>query len=67
MREQRLGEPRDGRERCDAGTLPAMERLWAPWRLAYVKDASENDPACVFCAKQEAADREALVVHRGET
>ena len=30
----------------------AMERLWAPWRLQYVKSASsENDAGCVFCAK----------------
>src|SRR3954447_8306717 len=45
----------------------AMERLWAPWRLQYVKSASgENEIDCVFCAKQGTDDREALVVHRGE-
>ena len=44
-----------------------MERLWAPWRLQYVKSASgENEIDCVFCAKQGVDDREALVVHRGE-
>jgi ATP adenylyltransferase len=26
-----------------------MERLWSPWRLAYVTGASGGDPACVFC------------------
>jgi ATP adenylyltransferase len=61
------GKAGDGGERGDAGTLPAMERLWAPWRLTYVKDASEGTPECVFCAKQGADDREALVVHRGAT
>jgi ATP adenylyltransferase len=42
-----------------------MERLWAPWRLQYVKSASGENDECVFCAKQGADDREALVVHRG--
>ena len=39
--------------------------LWAPWRLAYIEHAAEQD-GCVFCA--EAADNlgeETLVVHRG--
>ncbi len=46
----------------------AEQRIWAPWRLAYVKDASkDNSDACVFCAALEAGDDEAnLIVHRGE-
>jgi ATP adenylyltransferase len=46
----------------------ATQRIWAPWRLAYVKDASkDNSDACVFCAALEADDDEAnLIVHRGE-
>ena len=46
----------------------ASHRIWAPWRLAYVKDASKDDEQeCIFCAKPgEAADRENLIVHRGE-
>jgi len=44
----------------------ANQRIWAPWRLRYVKDARHSDE-CVFCAKPEAGDdREALIVHRGE-
>ena len=44
----------------------AMERLWAPWRLQYVKSAATtDDDGCVFCAKLGADDREALVLHRG--
>jgi ATP adenylyltransferase len=44
-------------------------RIWAPWRLAYVKDASkDNEEECIFCAKPAAADDEAnLIVHRGES
>ena len=43
-------------------------RIWAPWRLAYVKDASKDiEDDCIFCAKPAAEDDEAnLIVHRGE-
>jgi ATP adenylyltransferase len=43
-------------------------RIWAPWRLAYVKDASkDSEEECIFCAKPAAGDDEAnLIVHRGE-
>jgi ATP adenylyltransferase len=43
-------------------------RIWAPWRLAYVKDASkDSEEQCIFCAKPAAdADEENLIVHRGE-
>jgi len=43
-------------------------RIWAPWRLAYVKDASKDtEEACIFCAKPGADDDRAnLIVHRGD-
>ena len=43
-------------------------RIWAPWRLAYVKDASkDNEDECIFCAKPAQDDDVAnLIVHRGE-
>jgi ATP adenylyltransferase len=43
-------------------------RIWAPWRLAYVKDASKDiEEECIFCAKPVEDDDEAnLIVHRGE-
>jgi ATP adenylyltransferase len=46
----------------------ANQRIWAPWRLAYVKDASkDSDEECIFCAKPQADDDEAnLIVHRGD-
>ena len=46
----------------------ANYRIWAPWRLAYVKDASKDEEAeCIFCAKPAAGDDEQnLIVHRGE-
>ena len=43
-------------------------RVWAPWRLSYVKDASkEANEGCIFCNAPVADDDRAnLVVHRGE-
>jgi ATP adenylyltransferase len=42
-----------------------MERLWAPWRLEYIRSADEQ-PGCVFCVAAELDDEAGLVVHRGE-
>jgi len=44
------------------------ERIWAPWRLPYVKDASKDmEQECIFCAKPAQGEDEAnLIVHRGE-
>ena len=46
----------------------AGQRIWAPWRLKYVSDASKDDAAeCIFCAKPAEGDDAAnLIVHRGE-
>lgn len=46
----------------------ANHRIWAPWRLAYVKDAGKDEEQeCVFCAAASAGDdREMLILHRGE-
>jgi ATP adenylyltransferase len=45
-----------------------MERIWAPWRLAYVKDASKDrESECIFCAAFESGDDKAsMIVRRGE-
>jgi ATP adenylyltransferase len=46
----------------------ANYRIWAPWRLTYVKDAAKDqEEECIFCAKPAQDDDEAnLIVHRGE-
>ena len=46
----------------------ANYRIWAPWRLTYVKDASKDqEEECIFCAKPaQEDDRENLIVHRGD-
>jgi ATP adenylyltransferase len=43
----------------------AEQRLWAPWRLAYIKGPKPDE--CIFCAAEAAGDDESVhVVHRGE-
>ena len=42
-----------------------MERLWAPWRLEYIKSAQEEEQTCIFCQKPaQAEDEKNLIVHR---
>src|SRR5690349_19240560 len=43
-----------------------MQRLWTPWRLAYVTDASTPVPGCIFCAALAGTDVDVdpLVVHQ---
>ncbi len=48
----------------------ANHRIWAPWRLKYVKDASKDiEEECIFCAfsgEEPENDEANLIVHRGE-
>ena len=42
-----------------------MNRLWAPWRMDYIRTPKED--GCVFCKKhQSTKDRENLLLFRGE-
>jgi len=39
-----------------------MNQLWAPWRMTYI-DQGSNEPSCIFCAKSKESNfRETLVV-----
>jgi ATP adenylyltransferase len=42
----------------------AAERLWAPWRLQYIR--GEKSDECIFCTKPALDDEAALIVHRGD-
>ena len=42
-----------------------MNRLWTPWRLAYVTEASVNTPRCIFCDAAGQLSAEPLVVYAG--
>ena len=41
-----------------------MERLWSPWRMAYVTSASGDSSGCVFCDTL-APERSDLILFRG--
>jgi ATP adenylyltransferase len=43
-----------------------MDRLWTPWRYAYLTKSGRVEP-CIFCTKAaEKEDAENLIVHRGK-
>src|SRR5262245_23175810 len=46
----------------------AGQRIWAPWRLEYVKDASKDkESECIFCAALDGSDDAAnLILSRGD-
>ena len=41
-----------------------MNRLWAPWRSAYVTSSGASDTDCIFCRTSE-PDRASLILVRG--
>jgi len=42
-----------------------LERLWSPWRMAYIEQASKSKE-CIFCEKpRERRDRVNLILARG--
>ena len=44
-----------------------MQRLWAPWRMKYIKEIGKKEEGCIFCSKPLAADdKNNLIVLRGE-
>lgn len=44
-----------------------MERLWTPWRMQYVQEASGEPPGCLFCeVASQQRDAEHLILERGE-
>ena len=43
-----------------------LERLYTPWRLAYVTGDAKS-PECVFCTALRTHDADALIVFRGAT
>jgi ATP adenylyltransferase len=42
-----------------------MDRLWTPWRLAYVTEASDIPPTCIFCDALTGKEPDPLLVHCG--
>ncbi|HWB72081.1 MAG TPA: HIT domain-containing protein [Egibacteraceae bacterium] len=47
----------------------AVQRLWSPWRMAYIRDPRRQATGCVFCDKPGRGaehDRDSLILYRGE-
>ena len=44
-----------------------MKRLWAPWRMEYIKSVQDDDQECIFCQKPKQTDyKENLIVYRSD-
>jgi len=44
-----------------------MKRLWAPWRIIYIRDIHQRKEAtCVFCEAPKKNDEEVYIVYRGK-
>jgi ATP adenylyltransferase len=42
-----------------------MKRLWAPWRMEYIRSTQGDEEECIFCQKQkEKNDKENLILYR---
>ena len=42
-----------------------MDRLWAPWRMEYIR--GDKEKGCIFCKKPKGEDdRESLILARGD-
>jgi ATP adenylyltransferase len=48
-------------------TSDALERLWTPYRMAYIKAGAPDDDTCPFDRAPTLSDEDGLVVARGET
>ena len=71
MSEGEYGEPGDVLRQDGVGEPDELERLWTPYRMAYIR--GQNKPShtgpgeeCPFCRIPSLRDEEGLVVHRGE-
>ena len=53
-----------------AGVPDSFQRLWTPYRMAYIKAGQgqvKDEESCPFCAGPTRSDEEALIIHRGKT
>ena len=44
-----------------------MDKLWAPWRMEYIKNSDKED-GCIFCNRLNAdEDKQNLILYRGKS
>lgn len=47
--------------------MSIKNRLWAPWRMEYIKTPRNSDENCIFCIGADSEkDRENLILYRGK-
>jgi ATP adenylyltransferase len=57
-------------DRPDPAALDALQRLWTPWRMGYIKGEGKDIGGCPFCVlpgRGPEHDEESLILYRGET
>lgn len=53
-----------------AGVPDSFQRLWTPYRMAYIKAGQgqvKDEESCPFCTGPNRSDEDSLIVHRGKT
>lgn len=53
-----------------AGVPDSFQRLWTPYRMAYIKAGQgqvKDEESCPFCIGPNRSDEDSLIVHRGKT
>lgn len=53
-----------------AGVPDSFQRLWTPYRMAYIKagqDQITDEESCPFCVGPTRSDEDSLILHRGKT
>jgi ATP adenylyltransferase len=48
------------------GAVRVVKRLWAPWRMSYLRGDHDPVEGCVFCGKLAAVDAQEHVLFRGQ-
>jgi len=43
-----------------------MQRLWAPWRMSYLRGEHTEMNGCIFCEKLTCPDTQEHILHRGK-
>ncbi|MBC8213763.1 MAG: HIT domain-containing protein [Candidatus Marinimicrobia bacterium] len=44
-----------------------MDKMWAPWRIEYIRTPGKSDGECILCQKAHSKnDRDELIVYRGK-
>ncbi len=68
-----MGGTGDGPVQDGVGEADGLQRLWTPYRMAYIRredepqERADDGPSCPFCRIPTLTDSDGLVVARGES